>query len=175
MRRGYTQHHVHIVHPFVRLTFALKQNSISFWRKSGAGYTMIEALVVIAILGILVSVGATAYNTFRQRSQVSATSASISQALRQAVLNAQTGRRDSVWGADVSTTSITLYAGSSYASRIAGSELQTTFPATVTLSGTTTYSFAKRTGRPTSGGSTTITLSSVSATVNVNSLGTVTN
>lgn len=142
---------------------------------NAAGFTLIETLIVIAIVTILAGLGMTTYSTWRQRSMVSAATMTTAQALHQAVMNSQTARQDSGWGAVIEATGVTIYAGPSYVSRIAGSEIRSPFPATVTITGDTAYSFAKRTGRPLSPGSTTITVRSDTNTVSVNALGTITN
>lgn len=142
---------------------------------SGAGFSLIEMLVVIAVIGVLASAGFTGYTTFKTRTTLSSAAAITAQAIRQASLNAQNGRRDSVWRVDVSTTGTIIYAGSTYTGRIVGSEISATFPSALTVSGTATYTFAKLTGRPTTPGTTTLKFNTSSSDININALGTVTN
>lgn len=178
MSQGFTQHHFGRNMVFFSNVLVGRNNNLKIRRRlsqSGAGFTIVELLVVIAIIGVLASLGFTGYTTFRARTVLTTSTAMTAQALRQAVLNAQNGRRDSVWSVDISTTGTTMYAGVSYGSRIVGSEIQNQFPTGVSVSGPASYTFAKRTGRPITPGTTTLTVNTAPATINVNALGTVTN
>lgn len=139
------------------------------------GFSLMEMIVVIAIIGVLASLSFTGYNVFKTRTTLSSATAMTAQAIRQASLNAQNGRRDSVWKVDVTNAGTVIYAGSSYAERIIGSEISTTFSSALTVSGTATYTFAKLTGRPMTPGTTILTFNTSSSNINVNALGAVTN
>ena len=134
------------------------------------GFTLIEVLVVIVVLAIISSAGVGAYSAFRSRNALAVTEELIISHAREAQLRAYAQLRNSNWGIHVSSTAVTIFAGSSFASRDTQQDIQTVFPGNVVVS-TTDIVFFLQTGRTV--GTTTIPISyeDLHTTISVSSLG----
>lgn len=135
--------------------------------------TLIELLVVITILGILGLAASPIYNNFLISTYYHNKLDEITTSLNTARTNTLSGKSDSQWGVHLSSTTITLFQGSSYASRNSDFDQNYKVPASITLSGTTDIIFTKPLGFPSSTASLTISSANDSATISVNQYGTV--
>lgn len=142
-------------------------------RKGSGGFTLMEIVVVIAIVTIIVAISTPLYIQVQRFSILSSSREEVFQGIRLAQVSAFTGKHNTNVGIYFQTTAFTLYEGSSYATRTAGSERLFTLPDTVTLSGLSDLNFEKGTGFPSSTGTLTLqyTDSGASETITVNQLG----
>jgi prepilin-type N-terminal cleavage/methylation domain-containing protein len=138
------------------------------------GFTLIEVLVTITIMSILAVLSVTAYVTLQTSNDLDAAKNDVVQSLRRAQTLAQSSDGDTNWGVGVRSTTITLFKGTSYASRTVAFDEIFAMPTTITVSGVTDVVYAKFTGLPQSTGTITLTASNKVVTINVNDKGTLT-
>ncbi len=125
-------------------------------RKEG-GFTLVELLLSVTIIGILTALSLPVYETFARRNDLDLTAQSVAGALRRAQVYARGNNYDSNWGVKFQSGSATLYRGTSYATRTSGFDETTTIPGTVSVSGLDDIQFAKLTGTPSATGTLTLT------------------
>ncbi|MEI7452453.1 MAG: DUF2341 domain-containing protein [Candidatus Falkowbacteria bacterium] len=143
--------------------------------KNLRGFSLVEMLIVVAIVSILAAASLPVYSNFYGRAQLNEGSLAITQALRQARESSFVRYNNSNYGVKFLSNSYVLYTGTSYASRTTSSDL--TYSLDKSLSITTTLSnsevnFSKGLGKPNTSG--TITLTNVTLgdkVVSVNSSG----
>jgi prepilin-type N-terminal cleavage/methylation domain-containing protein len=122
------------------------------------GFTLVEMLLSVAILSLLVGLSLPVYETFVRRNDLDITTQNVVSAFRRAATNARAVSGDSVWGVAVQSSAVTLFKGSSYASRDTGYDEVVSIPGSIGTSGVTEITFAKLTGAPSATG--TVTLAS---------------
>ncbi len=118
-------------------------------------YTLLEVLLVLGMLSVIGGIAAPTYRDYRIRNDLLTAAELVSQALERAKILAQSGSRDAPWGFDV--THQTLFAGPSYAGRIAGQDERYVLPGAVATSGLESVTFAPLTGEPSATGSIILT------------------
>lgn len=138
-------------------------------RTSPVGFTLIEILLSVAMIGILAGLSLPVFQAFQLKNDLSTTTDIVVQGLRRAQMLSRASQGDSSWGVDVHTGEVTIFSGSSYATR--DSDLDETFDISdsLSISGTTEFVFAQLTGEPVTSG--VLSLGSVSggtSTVTVN-------
>ena len=137
------------------------------------GFTMIEIVVVLAVTAILFLIsGSLALNTL-PKNTVQVEAGSITDTLRRAQSRTVSGYQDSVWGVHFTATDMTLFAGSSYASRNPALDDARTFSSGITMSGLTDVIFDFANGGTQNIGDIIITSNSTGevVTLQINSLG----
>ena len=122
------------------------------------GFTLVEVLLVVAILTIIVGVGTPVYETFVRRNNLDATNQTVVGMLRRASTYARAVSGDSAWSVELQSTGITLFKGAAFSTRDTNYDETTSLPASVTLGGLAEVQFTKFSGAPNTTG--TITLSS---------------
>lgn len=122
-----------------------------------AGFTLIELLLSISIIGLLVGLSAPVYETFVRRNDLDLTAQSLVAALRRAESYARAVNGDAAWSVEIQTATITLFQGTSFASRNTAFDETTAIPATTVPSGLSEVQFAKLSGTPNATGSITLT------------------
>jgi prepilin-type N-terminal cleavage/methylation domain-containing protein len=121
------------------------------------GFTLVELLIVFAIFAILfLIVGSISYNTL-PKSQLLAESAVVTQTLRKAQARSVSQRSDSQWGVNITSSTVTLFAGSSYASRDTAQDEQHQCPNGISASGLSEVVFQTITGETSNTGIITLT------------------
>lgn len=99
------------------------------------GFTLVELIIILAIFLLLFAiVGSLSSNTL-PKSQLLSSAETIVQTLRRAQALSIAGKHDSIWGVYLTTSDITLFAGSSYVTRDAQHDQREVFPAGITVSG----------------------------------------
>lgn len=157
----------------VRSGRPLREVTSSHEDRRSRGLTVIELLLVIAtivIIGVLVT---PALAGFLVRNHWRNTTSELLSAFRTAQLNAMTGKRDHPWGTHISATTITLFQGASFISRVTAFDEVYEVPPSITITPAEIV-FAKLTGNP--GAPATIAVQDSvgdSITVSVNAVGTV--
>ena len=137
------------------------------------GFTIIEMLLVVAVMMIITVVAAPLYSNLNNGNQLDAASNILVQDLYQAQTFSRNRSRDTNWGVAVNGQVITLFSGTSYATRDPASDVNYTVPSAIQLSGTTQIIYSKLYGLPTSTGSFGLTANGKTVNVTVNSKGTV--
>lgn len=138
------------------------------------GFTLIELLLSLALIAIVTAVALPVSRTFQSRNDLDLAANTAAQTLRRAQTLAQGMDGDTSWGMQVTTGSITLFRGTSYATRDTSFDEITTLPPTISSSGLTEIVFSKFTGDPTSTGTLTLTgLENEIRTLTINTKGTI--
>ena len=136
------------------------------------GFTLIEALLSVAILTIITGVSLPVYQTFARQNDLDLSTQSIVSMIRRAEVYARGNNTDNVWGVAIQSGVATLYQGSNFASRNTAYDETYDIPDTVANSGLTDIQFAKLTAAPNTTGSITLTSTTNSTrTITVNAKG----
>lgn len=122
-----------------------------------AGFTLIELLLSVTIIGILAGLSLPVYESFARRNDLEVTTQSVVAAVRRAEVYARSVRGDSVWGVAFQSTGVTLYKGSTYASRDTSFDEIVEMPGSISVSGLSEVQFAKMSGSPSTSGTVTFT------------------
>jgi prepilin-type N-terminal cleavage/methylation domain-containing protein len=145
------------------------------FRGKSRGFSLVEMLVVVGILALLIAVAEPLYHLFEVQNDLQLAATTYSQALDRAQLLSQAVSDDSGWGVLIATSTITVFQGTTYASRNSAYDEQYPFSTSFSVSGLTEVDFAKFTGLPNTSGTTTITTSGFpSKSIVINAKGTAT-
>ena len=129
--------------------------------------------MVIALLVIFASVIGPVYRTVQSKNNLEVATAGAATALRRAQASAESGNADANWGVKLSSASIIVFAGNSYASRQSAYDEKLDMPGAIQVSGNTEIIFNKFAGIPQTTGTTTITNAFGSKNLILNAQGTV--
>jgi prepilin-type N-terminal cleavage/methylation domain-containing protein len=121
------------------------------------GFTLIEMLLSVALLAMMAGILAPVYHAFRVRNDLDVAAMTIAQNFRRAALAAEARDGASTWGVHIQPGAITLFRGTSYASRVTASDEVSELPADIAPSGLSETVFALMTGFPQSVGTVTLT------------------
>lgn len=124
---------------------------------SHLGFTLLEILLSVSMIAILAAITLPVQRVFFTKNALVDTSNILVSSLRQAESFARASVDDSEWGLNVSSATITLFQGTSFATRDSEKDIAVSIPSNIGISGTTEYFFAKATGLPTASGATTLT------------------
>ncbi len=137
------------------------------------GFTLLEVMLSIAIVAILTSTTAPVSRFLLAKNDLDVAVVTTAQSLRRAQLLAQTVEGDSTWGTKIQNGSVTIFKGSSYASRDTLYDETFELVDVIVPSGTTEFVFSRVYGEPIATGSVTLTSSSDVKTLTINYKGTV--
>jgi prepilin-type N-terminal cleavage/methylation domain-containing protein len=112
------------------------------------GFSLIEMLLSIAILTILVGVSLPIFGNFQARNDVDLTAQSVMSMVRRAQVYSRSVNRDVAWSVEFQANTITLFAGTNFASRNTAYDETIAVPASVTVTGIGEVQFIKMTGLP---------------------------
>lgn len=135
------------------------------------GFTLMEMTLVVSLIGIITISAIPLSQRYFVRGKLSATIQQFVSTARYAQTLSQSAFDDTSWGVYVGASAITLFRGSTYATRSTAYDQSVAYPTTMVVSGTVEYDFLKRTGRTTGG---TITFTDVQGNtknVQVNTVG----
>jgi len=116
--------------------------------KYSRGFTIVELLIVIVVIGILAAITIVAYNGIQGRAQAAAVSSALEQTSKKLALYAVD---NSAYPVDLTTAGINNTNGTSYQYSVNNSVLPQTYCVTAT-NGTTSYKISSTATNPTSGG-----------------------
>ncbi|MBC7869011.1 prepilin-type N-terminal cleavage/methylation domain-containing protein [Candidatus Saccharibacteria bacterium] len=112
------------------------------------GFTIVELLIVIVVIGILAAISIVAYNGIQSRARAAAVSSALEQTGRKLALYAVDNNSFPI---DLATVGITSSGGTSYQYSVNNSVTPQTYCVTAT-NGTTSYKASSAATAPTSGG-----------------------
>ena len=139
------------------------------------GFSVVEMLFVIAIMGIILSVTMYSYSTMRIKKQVEVAVDSINFRLEEAKTNALSGKGGASFGIQFGTSTYTYFKGSSYSSSDASNITTSISGAIISTNLTGAASsviFTRITGVPQVTGTITITSTTNASTTAVITIGT---
>jgi len=121
------------------------------------GFTIIEMLLSIALITVIAGIGIPIYQSLQVRNDLDVAVDSFVQSARRAQVLSRASDGDTSWGVYVASSTITVFKGSTYASR--DSDYDETFAilTELTPSGVTEIVYTKFTGAPQTTGMTTLT------------------
>ncbi|MCA9375762.1 MAG: prepilin-type N-terminal cleavage/methylation domain-containing protein [Candidatus Doudnabacteria bacterium] len=125
---------------------------------SSSGFTLLEILLAVAIVGVVIGIGIPVYGTFKVRNDLNLASVAVAQNMRRAAVLARGSSGDSDWGLAVVDGTITVFRGDSFALRNIEEDEVTPLPGNVSASGMTEVVFSKGTGLPESIGEVVLAL-----------------
>lgn len=123
------------------------------------GFSIIELMVVVAIFGVVASIGFSAYKISEYKNQLALAANTIAFDLRRAQLLSQAVDGDSSWGVAIKNQNVTIFKGASYAVRDVSADDTISLPGLVSVSGLGEIIFSKMNGLPQSVGTTTVSTS----------------
>ena len=137
-----------------------------------AGFTLLEVLLSVAIIALLTGMSLPVYESFARKNDLDITAQQLASTLRRAQTYARSGHRDSVWSVEVQSAAVTLFQGTSFASRNQAYDEKFTIPSSITTAGLGEVQFAKLNATPNTTGSITLTSSTNSTrTLTINAKG----
>ena len=123
-----------------------------------SGFTLLEVLLSIIIIGILVGVSIPVYQSFQVKNSLDLAVNAIAQSLRRAQALAQAIDGDSSWGVKIQSGSIILFKGNDYSSRDSNFDEMFDLPTNIDSSGgLQEIVFTKFLGEPITNGSIVLT------------------
>ncbi len=139
-----------------------------------AGFTLIEVLLAITIIAIIAGVGIPVYQSVQVRNDLDITATTVAQSIRRSQVLSQGMDGDTSWGVLIQTGSITVFRGSSYATRDTTFDEVFSVPTSIVPSGIAEIISEKFTGMPQSTGTIILTSSlNEIRTLTLNAKGTV--
>ncbi len=121
------------------------------------GFTLIEVLLSVVLLSMIAGMSIPLSRIFLERNELDQTTATLAQTLRRAQFMSIAQDGDSTWGVKVTSSSILLFKGSSYATRDQIFDESTSIAPSIIFSGLSEVVFQKGTGTPTATGTSTFT------------------
>lgn len=85
--------------------------------KNYTGFTLMEILLVVALMGVLAGASMPVYRFFQQKNDLDIAAMAVAQTLRKAKVYAEGSNSDSAWGAKILSGNIVMFKGNTYASR----------------------------------------------------------
>lgn len=141
-------------------------------RKNKNGFTLIEMTLTIALLFYIGLISVMFYSSFYLKNAVNNVTKDFAFSLRKAQTYSMAGRQGSPWGVALTGGNITIFKGTSYATRTtAFDEVHDGIPSTLSIVGFNETVFAKMTGIPSATSTVLITGGGRSRTMTVNAQG----
>ncbi|MFH1632230.1 MAG: prepilin-type N-terminal cleavage/methylation domain-containing protein [bacterium] len=149
---------------------------MSFAREQNRGFTLVEVLVVVAILALIVFIATGLGANTLTKNQIGIETDQMISLLRRAQARSVSGYQDDVWGVHLTSTDYTLFKSNDYATRDTSFDEVYNLPSSLSASGLTDVVFEIRTGETTDTGTITLTLSASgeTSTLTINSNGRIT-
>jgi type II secretory pathway pseudopilin PulG len=141
--------------------------------RSAAGFTLLEVFLAVAVLGAAVSIGTPLLFRIDALNNADISETVLVSYIRRASELSRSGEKDSVWGVRASNATITLFRGTSYATRVIADDTIFTLFGGITATGTDLV-FNRITGFPVASSTHTLKqVGSFTKTVTTNPLGVV--
>lgn len=134
------------------------------------GYTLVELLLSIALIGFLLGISVPLYNNYQYKNQLDASKNISVRAIKTAIINAKSNHHNSRWGIYTTGNTITVYSGLNYAGRNVSNDIIFTTTGDVSYT-TTDVNFAKFTGKPMAVSTINIASETNSTQININENG----
>ena len=144
---------------------------LGFGSSGQAGYTLIEEVMVVGIIAVLAVFTLPVYSNLQNSNGLDVTVNTLVQDLYQAQILSRDEENSTSYGVYITNQTITLYAGSSYATRNVQTANVFTMPVNITVSGLSEVDFSKLYGFPSTTGTFTLKDNSASRVVTINSMG----
>jgi prepilin-type N-terminal cleavage/methylation domain-containing protein len=137
------------------------------------GFTLIEVLLSIALIGLIAGIGAVVYQQLQNRNALDVAAVTVATQYRRAQALSRASDADTTWGVRVDAGTVTLYQGASYASRVVAFDEVSSTSSAIIPSGFQEVVFTKFTGLPQTTGTLSLTGPNDTRTLTLNAQGTV--
>ncbi|OGC48473.1 hypothetical protein A2W32_05195 [candidate division WWE3 bacterium RBG_16_37_10] len=141
----------------VKVDGCLKNMSKLSKRNKTSGFTLLEVLLSIAVIGLIAGIGTPIYLSLQTRNDLYIAENSTVHSLRHAQLLSQIVDGDSSWGIYLQNGSVTIFRGLNYSSRNTDFDKIIILPGNITTSGVSEIIYEKFTGIPLATGTITLT------------------
>ena len=121
------------------------------------GFSLIEVLLSLTMIGMLAGVSLPIYNSFAVRNDLDLTTQQVANALRRAQTYARGMQENSAWSVRVESSAVTVFKGTNFGARDTAFDEPTPIPSSMSVSGLTQVQFAKLTAAPNTTGSIVLT------------------
>lgn len=121
------------------------------------GFTLIELLLTVGILALIAGFSLPLQVSFQTRNELDTTTSLAVDMLRRAQQYARSGNEDSQWGFTAQSGTLTLFKGTTYATRDATEDETIAVPGSISTGNAVETSFSKLRGVPSQTGSLTLT------------------
>jgi len=136
-------------------------------------FTLIEVLLSVALIGAIGSFSMVINQFLQQKNDLDVSAIQISERVRDAQKRSIGGIEDSSWGVKVATGQITLYKGTSFASRTQAKDENTIIPDTIEIAGLNDIVFARLEGTVVNPGTINLKIKNFEKNISINEQGTV--
>lgn len=140
---------------------------------SKQGFTLLEMLLSVAAIGILAGLSLPVFRTLLTKNDLDIAIATAAQTLRRAQILSQTVDGNTSWGVKMQSGSITLFKGTSFASRDSSFDETFDMSTSINMGGVTEIVFAKFTGFPQITGNVNLSTESDARSISINEKGTI--
>jgi prepilin-type N-terminal cleavage/methylation domain-containing protein len=134
-------------------------------------FTMIEILSVIAIMLLLFGISLPIYQSSLNSSEMDNALKIAVSTIRKAQLQSMAVSNDAQWGVRITSTTLTLFQGASYATRVATYDTDYTLPGNMAYSGPSEIVFSKLYGVPATTGTLILSKNGKSVQIVINAKG----
>lgn len=138
-----------------------------FVKKNKKGFTLVEMILAIAMLFVLFGIASPFYQKYQSKNDLDLAVISVAQNLRRAQTLAQGMDANSDWGLYLQSGNMTVFQGTSYATRNSIFDEVISAPSVIVPSGLSEIVFTKFTGLPASVGTVTLTNTSINEVKNI--------
>lgn len=121
-------------------------------KKKYSGLSLIEMVLAIGLMILLLGISSGLYQNVLFPNEVEATRTQIVEALYYAQTAAVTGKNDGMWGVHITTNTVEIFMGSSYATRDVNTTVSYSLSGNCALQGPLDVVFTKRVGTPSATG-----------------------
>jgi prepilin-type N-terminal cleavage/methylation domain-containing protein len=135
------------------------------------GFTLIEMLLSVMIITVLAMLSIPVFNAFATRDDLDVADHQVASTFRRAQTYARGINGDSPWSVNIQPGIVTLYKGTTFASRDTSYDESVSIPGSISVSGLNTVQFAKSTGIPNSTGTVTLMNNNNTRTITINAKG----
>ena len=136
------------------------------------GFTLIEILLSLAVMATIAGMGASIYVSYEQNNALDIATSTIVENLRRASALSEAMEGDTSWGVAIGTSTVTLFQGSSFATRNQNFDEIFKLSRSITTSGIPEIVFLKATATPQTTGTITLTTTAnATSTITINSKG----
>lgn len=135
------------------------------------GFTLLELLLVIAIIGVIAGTSIPIYQSFQTKNDIDLAAYELASSLRRAQLLSRANDGDATWGVFIEQGRMTLFQGENFANRNPEEDEVYECSTAITPTGINEITFEKMTGRPESTGTITLTSPIATRTVTINDEG----
>lgn len=136
-------------------------------------FTLVEVLLAMALMASIAGISAVVLQSFQVNNDLVLTQFNTAQTLRRAQALSQAVEADDTWGVNITSTELTLFKGTAYASRDNTYDEVFGISANVNISGVQEIVFSKLDGEPSTTGTITFSTNAETLQIQVNSKGTV--